>query len=218
MPSLADLTRAWLLRQLGLTSSNLTEADLQMALFSQQGSGGGGGGLASNVTYASGRYYGPSEDVSAGVVTTVIDRCWAVPFEVGTTESFDRIASEVTVVGSGGNVLRMGIYGSTNGLPDALIVDAGTSDASILGAFEKNINIQLFPGLYWLAMASQLGVPAEVRALGAMGSKYVGHTANPLGVNYKSYRTTAGVGGALPANFGVPVADSSAPKIFMSAV
>jgi hypothetical protein len=218
MPSLADLTRAWLLRQLGLTSSTLTEADLQQLLFSQQGSGGGGGGLASNVTYNSGRYYGPSEDVSAGVVTTVIDRCWAVPFEVGSTKTFDRIASEVTIVGSGGNLLRMGIYGTTNGVPDNLILDAGTSDASILGAFEKNINQQLAPGLYWLVMASQVGVPAEVRALGSVGSKYVGHTANPLSTNFKSYRTTAGVSGALPASFGVPVADSSAPKIFLRAL
>lgn len=216
MPSLADLSRAWLLRQLGLTSSSLTEADLQAALFIQQG--GVGAGLASNVNYATGRYYGPSEDVSSGVVTTVIDRLWVTPFEVGRVTTFDRIASEVTIVGSGGNLLRMGIYGTTNGLPDNLILDAGTSDASLLGAFEKVINQQLVPGLYWLGMASQVGVPAEVRALGAIGSKYIGHTANPLAINYKSYRVTAAVPGAFPTVFGVPVADSSAPKIFMRAL
>ena len=217
MPSLADLERAWLLSQLGLASSTLTESDLLMMLYTQQG-GVGGGGLASNVNYSTGRYYGPSEDVSSGVLTTVIDRCWVVPFEVGKTTTFDRIASEVTIVGSGGNTLRMGVYRTTNGLPDALALDAGTSDASILGAFEKAINLQLTPGLYWLAMVSNVGVPAEVRALGALGSKYVGHTANPLAINYKSYRTTAGVAGALPANFGTPVADSSGPKIFMRAL
>ena len=217
MPSLADLTRAWLLRQLGLTSSTLTEADLQMLLFTTQG-GVGGAGLASNVNHASGRYYGPSVDVSAGTVTSVIDRCWAVPFEVGRATTFDRIASEVTIVGSGGNLLRLGVYGTSNGLPDALLLDAGTSDASILGAFEKNISLALAPGLYWMTLCSNVGVPAEVRALGATASKFVGHTANPLSSSFKSYRTTAGVPGAFPANFGVPIADTSAPKIFMRAV
>lgn len=214
MPSLTDLQRANLLRQLGLTSSNLSEADLMTALYNQQA----GGGLASNVNYASGRYYGPTVDISAGTLTSVIDRCWAVPFEVGKAVVVDRIASEVTIVGSGGNTIRLGIYGTTNGLPDALIVDAGTSDASILGAFEKVINTQLYPGLYWLCLVSNVGVPAEVRALGSAASKFVGHTANPLSNSYRSYRTTAGVPGALPANFGVPVADTSAPKIFVRAV
>lgn len=216
MPSLADLTRAWLLKQLGLSSSLLTEADLQTMLFTQQG-GVGGGGLAGNTNQATGRYYGPSLDISSGTLTTVIDRCWVVPFEVGRVTTFDRIASEVTIVGSGGNTVRLGVYGTTNGLPDALVLDAGVSDASILGAFEKNINLQLAPGLYWLCLVSNVGVPAEVRAMGSGASRFVGHTVNPLSNSYKSYRTTAGVAGALPANFGVPVADTSAPKIFMRA-
>lgn len=214
MPSLADLTRAWLLRQLGLSSSNLTEADLQAALYGTDPVGGAG--LTSNVQHASGRYYGPSLDVSSGTVAAVIDRLWVVPFEVGQITTYDRIATEVTTVGTTGNLGRLGIYGTTNGLPDELVVDAGTFDATVLGAAEKVINTQLLPGLYWLAFVSQVGVAANVRALGSASSRFVGNDTNPLSNGHKSYRVN-GISGALPANFGAPVADTSAPKIFMRA-
>jgi hypothetical protein len=214
MPSLSDLTRAWLLRQLGLSSSNLTEADLQTALYGA--SPVGGAGLASNLQYAAGRYYSPTVDVSTGTIAAVNDRLWVVPFEVGQFTNFDRIATEVTTVGTTGNVGRLGVYGTVNGLPGSLIVDAGTFDATILGAAEKVINIALNPGLYWLGYVSQIGVAANVRALGSAASRYVGHTANPLSNGYKSYRRDT-VAGALPADFGTPVADTSAPKIFMRA-
>lgn len=211
MATLADLTRAWLLRQLGLSSSNLTEADLQAALYGQNS------GLAGNSVQASGRYYGPSVDISAGTLAAVINRLWVVPFEVGATTRYDRIATEVTTVGTTGNLGRLGIYGTVNGLPSNLILDADTFDATVLGAAEKVIDVTLNPGLYWLGFVSQVGVAANIRALGSAASRYVGHTANPLSNSYKSYRVDA-VSGALPNPFGTPVADTTAPKIFMRAL
>lgn len=207
MPSLADLTRAWLLRQLGLSSSELSEADLQAALYQQSENGG----QVSNVKYASGRYYGPSTEVSTGTAAAVIDRLWVVPFLVGQRTRFDRISIEITTVGTTGNVERLGIYGTVNALPSNLIVDAGTVDGLVLGAPELVIDVTLNPGLYWLAMVSQVGVAANVRALGAGSSMYVGHTTAFLSSAFKSYRVD-GVNGALPAVFGVPVADTTAPK------
>lgn len=212
MPSLADLTRAWLLKQLGLSSSTLSEADLQASLYGNQVNWSG---VSSNLSYASGRYYGPTLDVSSGTIAAVDGRMWVVPFEVGALTTFNAIATEVTTVGIAPALGRMGIYGTVAGLPNNLLVDAGTFDPTILGAAEKAINIQLSPGLYWLAFVSQGGgTPPNVRGLGSASSQYVGHTANPLSNSYKSYRVDA-VNGALPANFGAPVADTTAPKLFL---
>lgn len=215
MPSLADLTRAWLLKQLGLSSSNLTEADLQMALY---GAGTApGAGVASNLTYASGRYYCPSIDVSSGTIAMLDGRLWVVPFVVGASTPFSAIATEVTTVGVAPALCRLGIYNTVNSLPDTLIVDAGTFDPTVLGAAEKAINVTLNPGLYWLGVVSQGGgTPANIRGLGSTSSQYIGHTTNPLSNSYKSYRVDA-ISGALPANFGTPVADTTAPKIYMKA-
>jgi hypothetical protein len=206
VPSITDLYRAWLLRQLGLSSSTLTETDLQTLLYSQSG-----GGVASNLSYASGRYYGPSIDISSGTIAMVDGRMWVVPFEVGNTATFNAIATEVTTVAVAPALCRMGVYATVAGLPNNLLVDAGTFDPTILGAAEKAINLTLNPGLFWLAIVSQGGgTPANIRGLGSTSSQFVGHTANPLSNSYKAYRVDA-VNGALPANFGAPVADTTAP-------
>jgi hypothetical protein len=208
VPSLADLQRAWLLKQLGLTSANLTEADLQTALYSAQN---GWLGQSNNYPLAVGRYYSPSEDVTVGTLTMVLNRMWAVPFNVGRQVTLDRIGLEVTVAGTAGNVIRLGIYDTQAGLPGNRILDAGTVPGDAIATPEIVINQALSPGLYWLAAVSQIQPVGDVRALGAVSSSYVGHTANPGATNYKSYRID-GIAGALPTPFGVPVADSSAPR------
>lgn len=208
MPSLADLQRQWLLKQLGLSSSTLTEADLLASLYGTQA---GWLGQANNKPFAVGRYYGPSSDVSVGTLTMVLGRMWAMPFDVGRQLTLDRIGIEVTVGGTTGNVVRLGIYDTQNGLPTNLVLDAGTIDGTVVATPEIVINKPLAPGLYWLCAVSQNGVAGDVRALGAASVPYVAHTANPGATNYRSYRVDA-VNGALPSTFGAPVADGSAPR------
>lgn len=208
MPSLSDLERAWLLKQLGLSSSTLTEADLLSSLYGTQA---GWLGQANNYPLAVGRYYTPSEDVTAGTITMVLNRMWAVPFNVGRQCSVDRIGLEVTVAGTAGNVIRLGIYDTQGGLPGNRILDAGTVPGDAIATPEIVINQALAPGLYWLVAVSQIQPVGDVRALGAVSSSYIGHTANPGATNFKAYRIDA-IAGALPTPFGVPVADSSAPR------
>jgi hypothetical protein len=208
VPSLADLWRAWLLKQLGVNSATATEADLEAAMLAAQS---GWAGVATNRAYAVGRYYGPSTDVSVGTVATVLNRMWLVPFDVGRQITLDRIGIEITVAGTTANVVRLGIYGTAAGLPSNRILEAGSVDGTAVAFPELAISQTLTPGLYWLAVVSQVGTPCEVRALGGASIPYIGHTANPGSTNYRSYRVDS-ITGALPASIASPVADGSAPR------
>lgn len=75
-----------------------------------------------------------------------------MPFVVSKTCTLDRLGVEVTIAGTAGSTVRIGIHRSVNNLPDALVVDAGT----ILGdsaTFQSiNISTVLVPGLYFFTV------------------------------------------------------------------
>ncbi|SRR6266498_1688756 len=215
MPSLSDLQRVWLLKQLGLTSltgAANTEADLQAALY------GAAGGLASNRLMAVGRYYPAGSAQGPATNALTLSQMVLVPFEAGEVFTADRITCEVTVAGTTGNVVRMGIYSSdADGLPSVLLVDAGAVDATIAGGKEIAISTKLNPGINWLAIVAQIGVAPTVRADVANHNPYVSNNALPAGATYSSYVQTAAVAGALPATVGAFTASSLAPKMFLRA-
>jgi hypothetical protein len=70
----------------------------------------------------------------------------------------DRIACQVTVAGSAGAVVRLGIYanGASNDYPGSLILDAGTVDATSTGVKEITISQAIPEGLVWLCAAGQV--------------------------------------------------------------
>ena len=80
------------------------------------------------------------------------------PLELPVECTADRIACEVTAIGSAGAVVRLGIYAcNANGMPGALVLDAGTVAADdIAGIKEITINQPLRPGRYWLCAATQV--------------------------------------------------------------
>lgn len=149
-----------------------------------------------------GYYYGPSGGQSALAATA--NQLLAVPFYLGATKTFDRIAAEITSAGAGGTpTVRLGIYSNRADYdyPDALVLDAGTVAATATGLAAITINQQLQPGLYWLVLAAQGATTTQpsVRAVAGFSDR-IGMTT-PAGVDSLMAYTVAGVTGALPATF-----------------
>jgi hypothetical protein len=86
--------------------------------------------------HISGRYYGSSFMVGAfstRVITLVANKMYALPFLTDETRAFDRISIQVTTAGAAGTLARLGIYNDSGGLPDALVLDAGTVSVASTG-------------------------------------------------------------------------------------
>lgn len=81
-----------------------------------------------------------------------------LPLWIDRTVTVDRIGAEVTVVGTSGAVVRLGIYSSAaDGTPSTLVLDAGTISGTSATVQEITISQQLTPGLYWLCAVVQGG-------------------------------------------------------------
>ncbi|MEU7170314.1 hypothetical protein ABZ949_02335 [Micromonospora tulbaghiae] len=155
--------------------------------------------------YTTGRYYTtPAAARTTAVIPNGDGSLCGAPFFVGQPRGFDRIGVEVTTAAAATNV-RLGIYADTGGgLPGALVLDAGTVDASTTGTKELTISTGLLaPGEYWLAAVAQGGSPT-FRALSG--------SAWPIGITTLAAATAsvvyaggctaaAAVTGALPSTF-----------------
>ncbi|HEX6912590.1 MAG TPA: hypothetical protein VF142_19445 [Longimicrobium sp.] len=83
----------------------------------------------------------------------------AAPFVVPRATAFDQLALEVTTSAAGATV-RLGVYADDgDGRPGALVLDAGTVDASSIGLKTRAAAFTLQPGLYWLVAAARGGSP-----------------------------------------------------------
>lgn len=103
-------------------------------------------------------YYSPQG--GRGTVATVNGTGTAAPFWVSAPSKFDRIGAQVTVAGTAGTVVRLGIYADNgNGTPGALVLDAGTIAGDAVASAEIVISPTLSAGLYWLVAVSQGGTP-----------------------------------------------------------
>lgn len=128
-----------------------------------------------------------------------------IPLPIADRTAVDRIACEVTSAGTTGAVVRLGIYednGENN--PGALLVDAGTVDATTTGVKELTISQTLEPGLYWLVAVNQ-GTPSTTPVLRYAASQAVPFLTDEV-VNFTSPSTHCVVSntmtGALPDPFG----------------
>ncbi len=109
--------------------------------------------------------YGVYNPLSGGSDAVVGNTIYFRPFFVPRARTYDRIAIELTVVGAGGTVVRLGIYRSSAAhIPTTLVVDAGTV-AVDAGVAVKTITIseQLTKGNYFMAHVSD-GTP-EFRSI-----------------------------------------------------
>ena len=81
-----------------------------------------------------------------------LDTLFANPFIISKTQTIDRMAVNITVLGSG-STPRLGIYTDDgNNYPGTLVVDAGTQDGGSTGikTYTTGLPITLEAGLYWL--------------------------------------------------------------------
>ena len=155
-------------------------------------------------------WYLPLGSTSTTTGTVTIDRMFCMPWRVPNTISIDRIGCEITSTGGAGSVVRLGVYRDDNGLPGALVVDAGAG-VNGTSATVQSITIsatELVRGNYWLAVAAQVGTTPTFR-MASVGPDYqIPMTSAPTANQLPGCVYQASVSGAFPATFGTPVVAS----------
>lgn len=128
--------------------------------------GGAGGAAVTHYAFRrTGRYYTTWYQHTKTTQPLGREKLWAMPFLVPVTQSFDRIASEVTTARTNG-VCRLGVYTDNgNVFPDALVFESAELDCTSTGIKEDVISEELSPGLYWLAILSDGDADIMFRAL-----------------------------------------------------
>lgn len=129
----------------------------------------------------------------------------AGPFWVPSGARIDRLATETTVVGTAGAVIRLGLYlDDGNGAPGALLLDAGTVDATLLGMLEVTFAAITLPTFGWAVQAVQggAGTRPTTRFTNTPTELVGGHTNLANARFQSSWVRNGGVAGALPATFG----------------
>lgn len=159
-----------------------------------------------------------------GVTTPANGSLRAYPLVIARSVLVDRVEGFINTVGSAGALVRVGIYGDTNGAPDALVLDAGTTNGTVGGSVDWTItvNVTLPAGRYWLVSVTQ-GAPATPPVLRAFnsaagpsnndpnGSEGGNSTSAAMGAGGSAY-VVAGVTGALPASIAGSGAWTSAQR------
>ena len=95
-------------------------------------------------------------------------RIYYIPIFVSETTTYIRIGVWVGTISAGTADLR--IFAWNDGVPGALLLDAGTVDTGILGAREQTISHQLAQGFYFLAFRCT-GTPSLAGIDGTYGVK-----------------------------------------------
>lgn len=149
--------------------------------------------------------YQPQFVGTRGKAQLTADTASAAPFVVPRATAFDQLSLEITTAVAGSTV-RLGIYADDGaGRPGALVLDAGTVNASGIGAKTISASITLQPGLYWLAAAARGGSPTIRTGVGGGGwmipqpatgdaihNGYTGpHPADSLAATFTQTGTTA---------------------------
>lgn len=152
-----------------------------------------------------GRFYTPWTASTSSAIPAA-DTLELLPFYVPAGAMLDRLGVDVTIAGTAGAVVRLGVYTDDgNGRPDALLLDAGTVAATAVG--QPLIDLSAAPfafpaaGLFWIGGAVQggAGTRPTVRRGVSMGVPVSGTTAAQTAGTPAGY-TLGGVGGALPAS------------------
>jgi hypothetical protein len=173
----------------------------------------GSGASLPQLRLRSGLYY----PVPQGPVTTTspaLNNLRVAPLLVPFTVTLNSIAIEVTTAGAAGAVLRLGILSDDGtGYPGALLLDAGTVDATTTGVKSIAISQALTPGVYWIGVVPQgaistvravaspmLGVGAETASL-ASGNACSGYQQNSVSGALGAFTSTVALVGTVPASW-----------------
>jgi hypothetical protein len=169
--------------------------------------------------FVSGGYY--RSPASPGTAATqVINKTFYSYFYVGATTSFDRIGCRATTVTTPGTV-RLGIYADNSGVPETLVLDAGTVGfSSNSTVYEITIDQSLDPGWYWLAFNCQSGA-STFASVSGNSTNYSGNTRTLPTNNFYAvnYYEESSVTGSFPetATPSAPGGTFSAPTAYLRA-
>jgi hypothetical protein len=166
-----------------------------------------------------GFFYGPTGVPSTG--TPSVAQLTLAPITLDRLSILQALVAEVTTVGSAGAVVRLGVYGDDgSGLfPGALIVDAGTIDATVLGNSTITLATALVlpAGKYWVGGVTQ-GAPTTAPAMRVVGTSggvlMPSTTASSSNIPTGAAQNT--VTAALPASFTTAIGFTSAvPRVML---
>jgi hypothetical protein len=113
-----------------------------------------------SLPYRSGFYYRtPHQAIT--LATAAHETTYYTPIFINSSTTFDRIAIRAVSGFTGTATVRLGIYTDSAGIPNTLVLDAGTVSATVANAtFQITINQTLSTGFYWLAMCQQGTAPS----------------------------------------------------------
>lgn len=117
-----------------------------------------------------------------------------IPFVVPKTFTADRLTIRTATSFSGTATVRMGIYNNnaTTGLPDTVLLDAGTVSATAASTdYSITISQSLTPGIYWIAGNCQSAATTNTY-IGFNGSSNVTGTILDLGLQTTTGGSYAG--------------------------
>lgn len=120
-------------------------------------------------------------------------------FPVNRACTLDRIGLEITVAAAS-SVVRLGIYGDTNGAPGTLILDAGTIDSTGTGFKEITISQAITPGVIWLCAVPQGASTVKWRM--SDNGDYGGacdNSGSTLSIYSRASFSASSISGALPS-------------------
>ncbi|HEY1506647.1 MAG TPA: hypothetical protein VGF92_20255, partial [Stellaceae bacterium] len=150
--------------------------------------------------YVSGRYYFPGA-TSTNTAALTANTIYAAPIWILQRQSFTKLGVEITT--AAGTNGRLGVYKWANGVPTALLLDAGAISTATTGYKElTGLALTLNPGVYGLAFLPDAAV--TVRICNNQGFQYF--AALVLGASGSNQSSELGVDapqsfGALPATF-----------------
>lgn len=172
---------------------------------------GGSAAASTALPYRTGGtfYYSPPFAQSGNLALTQ-NKAYATPYYVPVTTTFVSIG--VVTTGTASATTRLGIYSDNNGVPGALVLDAGNIATATSGFKTITISQSLTKGWYWLTAAMQ-GAAGSLNCSGAnQGVVTIGVT-NPFSSGGLNGYSQTGVSGALPSPWGGTYTEESRTPI-----
>jgi hypothetical protein len=177
----------------------------------------GGYRTGSNYRYAGLGYTG-----SATGINPSANEIWGRPITISKTTTFTRIGARVKTLGAS-SAARLGIYEFANGVPGALVLDAGIIDATSTGIKEITISQELQAGVYFICICPNNATAEYFSAVPhpEITNEFFGafNTADPASTAYGLGKTHTY--GALPDPFGttnVALANNQIPNLWLAVV
>lgn len=154
----------------------------------------------------------------AGVGTLAFNRLYVTPYYLAEAVTVDELQIDVTTAASdAGSTIRVGAWASdsTGTVPGALLVDAGTANASTAGLKSYAVSFTAQRGVLWLGMCYQ-GVDAVTTdpAVRRMGGLFPDMPFADASATENGGYVQEAVAGAFPATFGaVALANTFYPRV-----